>query len=149
VVTDGADLAGVAKLRADLDAKGVVLHVIAPHGGTVTSGRASETATRTLLTTRSIEYDAVLVAGRTGGFADIRLTVLLQEMFRHAKPLGAWGDGEQVLVDAGIDVDAPGVLVAGSATAAQRKELLRALGLHRVWERVPLITGGPPVADEG
>jgi catalase len=144
VVTDGADLAGVAKLRADLDAKGVVLHVIAPHGGTVTSKAASVPATRTLLTTRSIEYDAVLVAGRTGGFSDIRLTVLLQEMFRHAKPLGAWGDGEQVLRDAGIDVEAPGVLVAASATAAQRKELLKALGLHRVWERVPLITGGPP-----
>jgi catalase len=144
VVTDGADLAGVAKLRDALDAKSVVLHVIAPHGGTVTSGRATDTATRTLLTTRSIEYDAVVVAGRTSGFSDIRLTVLLQEMFRHAKPLAAWGDGQQVLLDAGIDVEAPGVLIAASATAAQRKDLLKALGLHRVWERVPLITGGPP-----
>jgi catalase len=67
-------------------------------------------------------------------------------MFRHAKPLGAWGDGVKALERAGIDPAAPGVLVSRTPTAAQRTALLKALGLHRVWERVPLITGGPPAS---
>jgi catalase len=146
VVTDGADLAAVAALREDLSQQGVVVRVIAPHGGTVTGGRTSEVVERTLLTTRSIEYDALLVAGKTGDLTDVRLDILLQEMFRHAKPLGAWGDGVKALERAGIDPAAPGVLVSRTATAAQGKALLKALGLHRVWDRVPLITGGPPAS---
>ena len=121
-----------------------MLRLIAPHGGKVTTAKSVETVDRTLLTTRSVEYDAVLVAGGSGGLVDIKLDVLLQEVFRHAKPIGAWGDGVQCLQRAGIPVDAAGVLVATRATAAQRKDLVRALGLHRVWARVPLITGGPP-----
>jgi catalase len=146
MVTDGADLAGVAALREDLSQQGVVVRVIAPHGGTVTAGRASAVVERTLLTTRSIEYDALLVAGKTADLTDVRLDILLQEMFRHAKPLGAWGDGVKALERAGIDPAAPGVLVSRTPTAAQRKALLKALGLHRVWDRVPLITGGPPAS---
>ena len=121
-----------------------MLRVIGPHGGKLTTGRATGPVERTLLTTRSIEYDAVMVAGGTGGLVDIRLDILLQEAFRHAKPIGAWGDGVQVLDHAGIDISAPGVLVSERSTVAWRKDLVRALGLHRVWERVPLITGGPP-----
>ncbi len=140
VVTDGSDLVGAGRLRDELVAAGVVVHLIGPHGGKVVSGRTSDTVTRTLLTTRSIEYDAVLIAGRTADLVDIRLDILLQEMFRHAKPVGAWGNGSDVLRHAGIALDAPGVLVGDKVSAAQRKALLRALGLHRVWERVPLIT---------
>jgi catalase len=144
VVADGADLAGAGKLRAELAARGAVLRIIAPHGGQIKAARLSETVDRTLLTTRSVEYDAVLVAGGSGGLVDIKLDVLLQEVFRHAKPVGAWGDGVQCLERAGIPTDAPGVSVATRATAGQRKDLVRSLGLHRVWARVPLITGGPP-----
>ena len=42
---------------------------------------------------------------------NVKLSVLLDEMFRHCKAIGAWGDGETVLVDAGVDVKAPGVLL--------------------------------------
>ena len=62
----------------------------------------------------------------------------------HAKPVGAWGDGVQALERAGLDTSAPGVFVSERSTVAWRKDLLRALGLHRVWERVPLLTDGPP-----
>ena len=47
----------------------------------------------TLLTTESIEFDAVVVAAGTAPVNDIKLIVLLQEAFRHCKPIGAWGDG--------------------------------------------------------
>ena len=54
-----------------------------------------------MLTTRSIEFDAVVVAAGTTPSNDIELVVLLQEAFRHCKALGAWGDGTAALTGAG------------------------------------------------
>ncbi len=136
VAGPGADLAGIAGLRKALKAKGAQVRVLAAQGGVLGKGKKTEIVERTLLTTRSVEYDAVLVAGGTAGLSDPRLTVLLQEAFRHCKILGAWGDGVQVLEDAGIDTTAPGVLLADAAGAALARELVPALGRHRVWERV-------------
>jgi catalase len=92
-----------------------------------------------LLTTRSVEFDAILVAGGAGDLADIKLTVLLQEAFRHAKALGAWGDGERALRTAGLDTTAPGVLLADAVTGAYTKQLIEALGMHRAWDRAPQV----------
>ena len=58
-------------------------------------GRSQHTVDRTPLTTRSIEFDALIVAGSTTPSGDIKLTILLQEAFRHCKALAAWGDGAQ------------------------------------------------------
>ena len=139
VAAPGADLAGVNALRKSLAAKGAVLRVISPVGGTLSTGRTSVLVDRLLAATRSIEYDAVVVAGGTAGLRDVKLSVLLQEAFRHNKVIAAWGDGQTVLTDADIDVTAPGILVTDKASAAFAGVLLTALGLHRVWDRAPLV----------
>ena len=137
VAAPGADLAGIAKIRKAVEAEGAFVRVIAPVGGELKKGARTEIIERTLLTTRSIEYDALLVAGGAGGLADVKLTVLLQEMFRHAKALGAWGDGVEALRTAGIDTEAPGILLGDSVVAAYTKKLIEAVGLHRAWDRAP------------
>jgi catalase len=138
VVGPGADLAGVASLREALAAEGAVLRTIAEVGGTLGRGRTGEIVERTFLTTRSIEYDAVLVAGGTAGSAGIddgKLQILLQEAYRHFKVIGSWGDGARVLERAGIDTEAPGVLTTESLDPAYKKELVGAVGMHRFWGR--------------
>jgi catalase len=77
---------------------------------------------------------------------DFRALVLLQEAFRHLKAVGAWGDGMEVLQAAGIDPDAPGVLVGRKANAKLATGLIAALGLHRAWDRTPLVNASlvPP-----
>ena len=137
LVDDGADLAGVSKLRDSLESEGAVLHVIAPHGGMVKKGARSEVVERTLLTTRSIEFDAVVVADGAGSMTDRRAITLLEEAFRHCKAIAAWGDGANLLAAAGIEADAPGVQVSEKASSAQRKALVRAMGMHREWARLP------------
>jgi catalase len=137
VVTDGADLSGVAKLKAALEKQGAQLLVVAPHGGTVTRGRASVVVDRTFVTVRSIELDAVVVADGAGALTDVKVRQLLDEAYRHSKAVGAWGDGVHLLEAAGVDLERPGVLVSDSASAASRKELLTALGRHRAWDRFP------------
>jgi catalase len=137
VAVPGADLAGIGKLRKAVEAQGAVLRVIAPVGGVLKKGRAQEIVERTLLATRSVEYDAVLVADGTADLRDPRLEVLLQEVFRHCKVLGAWGDGVAVLEAAGIDTaaPAPGVLIRDTVVKDYATALIGAVGLHRVWDR--------------
>ncbi|WNV85927.1 catalase [Umezawaea sp. Da 62-37] len=134
VAGPGADLAGIGKLRKAVEAKGAVLHVVAQIGGELKRGRATETVERTFLATRSIEYDAVVVAAGTVA-NDPRLVVLLQEAFRHCKALGAWGDGAAVLEAAGIDTSAAGVVLGDSVAKPYTTALLTALGKHRAWDR--------------
>ena len=103
-----SDLAGVTKLVQSIQRLGATPLVTAPLGGVLKSGRRSVIVERTLLTARSIEYDAIVVAAGTTPTNDIKLIVLLQEAFRHCKALGAWGDGTAALSAAGIDLDARG-----------------------------------------
>ncbi|MBB3750800.1 catalase [Mycolicibacterium sp. BK634] len=131
----GSDLSGVAKLVEKIIDLGATPLVTAPIGGVLKSGRRSVIVERTLLTARSIEYDALVVAAGTAPSQDIKLVVLLQEAFRHCKALAAWGDGTEVLEAAGIPLDAPGVLVADSVNKAFIDGMAGAVGLHRVWER--------------
>jgi catalase len=148
VIADaGADLAGIDKLRKAAAKLGASVLVIAPAGGVLSRGAHQEPVERTLLTARSVEFDALVVAGGTTPADDIKLTLLLQETFRHCKVLAAWGDGTAVLEAAGITAAAPGVVTGGAAAKSFTDQLAAAVGLHRVWDRAPdvMASAVPPV----
>jgi catalase len=86
-----SDLAGVTKLVRSIQRLGATPLVTAPLGGVLRSGRRSVIVERTLLTARSIEYDAIVVAAGTTPTDDIKLVVLLQEAFRHCNSAGRMG----------------------------------------------------------
>ncbi len=149
VVDPAGDLDGVEELVGTVRAAGLLPLVVSPVGGTLPNGLAVQ---RTLGASRSVEFDAVLLAGRptpgadaltardskagesAGPGLDPRVVLLLQECFRHAKAIGAWGAGVSALADAGVAPDAPGV-VTGEEAGAVFTELHELLGAHRVWER--------------
>jgi catalase len=135
-----ADLAGIAKLRTALEAEGALLRVIAPFGGRLVKGKDAEIVERTFATARSIEFDAIVVADGAPKDGDFRAVVMLQEAFRHLKAVGAWGDGADVLTTAGIDPEAPGVLTGKKAGVKMAAGLIAALGMHRAWDRTPLVS---------
>lgn len=136
------------EVRTAVFEAGMVPLVIAPHGGVIGDGI---TVQRTFATARSVEFDAVLVAGAPApapdalpnrdakaGAADTavvdpRVVLLLEECFRHAKVIGSWGAGSVALDAAGCG-DAPGVVRgdSGPAVLAQAQEQM---AFHRVWER--------------
>jgi catalase len=146
VAGPGADLKGIAKLRTALEAEGALLRVIAPHGGQLTDGTDVEIVERTFATGRSIEFDAIVVADGAPKDGDFRAVTMLQEAYRHLKGIGAWGDGVEVLRAAGIDPETPGVITGAKANAAMAAETVAALGMHRAWDRTPLVTNNvvPP-----
>jgi hypothetical protein len=122
--------------------------VIASHGGVLPDGTAVQ---RTFATVRSVELDVVLVAGAPApapdalptldakaGVAgspvvDPRGLLLVEECFRHAKAIGAWGEGVTTL-EAAACTDEAGIIrgEVGTEVLAQVEELM---ARHRVWER--------------
>jgi catalase len=146
----GADLAGIEKLRKAAKKLGASVLVIAPVGGVLADGIHEVIVDRTLLTARSVEFDAIVVAAKTTPVTDIKLVLLLQEAFRHAKVLGAWGDGTAVLEAAGITADSPGVVTGVSAAKSFTGQLAAAVGLHRVWDRAARVMASavPPAGGQ-
>ncbi|MEU7528231.1 catalase [Saccharothrix sp. NPDC042600] len=137
---DGLD--GVRTARLALQAAGTVPLVIAARGGDLAHGLVAQ---RTFLTARSVEFDALLLAaapppapdalpvrdakaGAPASALDPRVALLVEETYRHAKAIGAWGTGTSV-IDSG-----PGV-VTGDPTDVVR-DVLALLGRHRVWDRL-------------
>ncbi|MDT0265831.1 catalase [Streptomyces sp. DSM 44915] len=153
VVTDGTTgLDGVRAVRqAVLDA-GMVPLVIAPTGGVLGAGDDAVTVQRTYVTARSVEFDAVLVAGTpgpgqdafgardakaaagAGGATDPRVGLLLAEAYRHGKALGGWAGAEAAFTAAAVPADAAGVVLAEDGPGALRG-VVELLGAHRVWDR--------------
>ena len=71
--------------------------VIAPHGGTITGDEGPVPVTKSALTTQSVEYDALVVAGGDGAGTlaqDPYVALNLTEAYRHPRPSppGAPGD---------------------------------------------------------
>jgi catalase len=155
VVDPAGDLSGVEAVAAAVKAAGMVPLVVAPHGGTLENGMAVQ---RSFGATRSVEFDAVLLAGSPvpapdaapvrdskGGepsapSLDPRVVLLVQESFRHAKVIGAWGEGLGAMELAGIASDDTGV-VTGDDPAEVFAAVHGLLGSHRVWERFGTVVG--------
>ncbi|WSG35676.1 catalase [Micromonospora ureilytica] len=147
VVDPDGDLAGVDEVRQAVFDAGMVPLLIAPHGGVV----GDLPVQRTFATGRSVEFDAVLLAGapapapdalpardaKAGSPApatvDPRVLLLVEECWRHAKAIGAWGAGVTVLEQAGV-AGTPGVVAAGSG-AEVLTAVQQLMAAHRVWER--------------
>ncbi|MFF8846395.1 catalase [Streptomyces sp. NPDC015127] len=156
IVADaGCDLDGVRTVRRSVLDAGMVPLVIAPSGGELGTDGDPVAVQRTFATARSIEFDALVLAGapvpaddafgardakagdavaRQNASSDPRVLLMVSEAYRHGKAIGGWAGADRVLQAAGVPADAPGVVSGdgGDTTLGQITELL---GRHRVWER--------------
>ncbi|HKY13789.1 MAG TPA: catalase [Microthrixaceae bacterium] len=139
LVDDGVDAAAVDQLRTELGKRSATLYVIAGHRGTIVGKDGSLAVDRAVMTTRSVEYDALVIAGGSGRAvaADPNTAVALGEAYRHHKTIGAWGDGVDALDAARLDVSAPGVVIAAEGGRGFGRAICDALARHRHWERQP------------
>ena len=138
IANDGSDLAGIRVLQAAVLAAGAVPHVVATHKGNIVGpGRRADSLTvdKSFHTACSAEADAIIVASGTSLANDPGVITYIQSAFRHYKPIAAWGDGEQVLTNAGIASSDPGVVIAPKANKTFAKSCIDALAVHRHWDR--------------
>ena len=146
VVDPDGDLDVTEDLSRTIKGAGMVPLLIGPRGGELRPGLPVQ---RTYATARSVEFDAVLIggpagpapdalpgldakAGADGPGIDPRVQLLLEECFRHAKAIGAWGDGRDVVTASGCV--GPGV-VTGEDAEQVLADLQELMAAHRVWER--------------
>ena len=142
LVADGVDTAGVTALRTALEAEGASLFVIAPRGGKVDGTPKPLAVDRTVLTTQSVEYDALVVAGGAAAGvvgADPYTALNLGEAFRHHKTVGAWGEGVAVVQSCGCA--GAGVVTADAGGKAFAAALVKAMSHHRHWDRAQTSDG--------
>ncbi|MFD6756632.1 catalase [Micromonospora gifhornensis] len=153
VVTDDSDLDTLHQVRRAVFAADMVPLVIAGHGGMI----GDLPVQRTFATGRSVEFDALLLAAApppapdalpardakagaaNSATVDPRVLLLVEEVWRHAKAIGAWGAGVTVLDQAGV-TGSPGVVTGDSAddVFGTVQQLMTS---HRVWERFPASVG--------
>ncbi|WP_114854910.1 catalase [Brachybacterium sp. YJGR34] len=140
---------GLVELHEAIVASSMTPVLIAPRGGEV----AGLPVDRTFATAASVELDALLLGGNpltapdsspsidpTAGTpgaptTEPRVGMLVDECWRHAKMIGAWGAGHEALRSRTVP-EAPGI-VAGDDPAAVLAEVSTLLRSHRVWDRFP------------
>lgn len=140
-----ASFAGLHELRQAINAAGITPLIIAGRGGRLEDGLAAQ---RTFQTARSVEFDALLLAAAPppahdalpsrddNAAVDPRVVLMIEECYRHAKAIGAWGDGPTALLEARVPPDDLGVVV-GDTPAGVFRQVRELLGTHRVWDRFP------------
>ena len=153
LLADGFSRAQFEPVRAALVAAGAEVEAISPKLGLVKSAEGDDLdAPKNFLTTASVLYDAVLVPGGAASVATMKLqgypVSFVREAFHHAKPVGAIGEGIDLLVAAGVvpsnklamhtAITSDRGVVIAAATAdldTFAKELIAAIQQHRHWDR--------------
>jgi catalase len=154
LAADGVDAASVTQLRQSLSGAGAQAEIVSTRLGPLKATGAGElTAETTVRTMASVLYDGVFVAGGRQSVdalrADGDALHFVAETFKHCKPLGAAGEGVDLLRAAGIDPAASGaeqgVVLAAGQTDAQSlaQQFMTALGQHRFWQRSSLAAAIP------
>jgi catalase len=142
LAADMTDAAGILALASAATASRARVQVVAPHLGAVLGEDGTPVpAVRAFLTSESVEFDAVVIAGGAGAAAlalEPAAAMFVQEAYRHHKTIGAWGDAVATLGAFSIPADASGVVTADAAGPGFVTELLEQVGWHRHWDRAPL-----------
>ncbi|MEA2622208.1 MAG: catalase [Chloroflexota bacterium] len=149
LVHEKFDAAGVAAMVRGLEAEGALGLLVGPAvGDVVDDAGAAHAAPFSILTTSSVLFDAVYVAG--GELApqwtlEADAVEFVKDAFKHCKAVAATGEGVQLLEAAHIPVDGPdGPDPADDATIAATKmsravaqRFTEAMAGHRLWTREP------------
>ncbi len=140
LVADGVDGADVAAVQNALKAAGAHSEVVGTHLGAIrTSAGPAVTATATYLTTASVRYDAIAIAGGPGipALTDNGDAVhFVEEAYKHDKAVAAAGTGQALLRATVGDVSGKPGVVTGPSGAAIAQPFVSAVAAHRFWTRV-------------
>ena len=132
-------------MRKDLEKAGAIVQVVSKVLGPVKAAGGGEPAVaeQSQLTARSVLFDAVFVPGGKKSAKALQsngeVIHFLEEAFKHGKPIGALGEGVEVLAAARIAIagkgPAPGIIASESGGPAFSKKLIAAIAQHRHFGR--------------
>ncbi|MGK4003318.1 catalase [Sorangium sp. So ce1036] len=156
LAADGFSGAELAAVRAALEAAGAHARVVSTSLGPVTADDGSTVeAEMSLLTARSVQFDAVYVPGGRKSVETLSglgaAVHFVNQAFKHCKAIGATGEGVELLASSSIQgvalaaaqpsgppLSDKGVVTLrdpAAGLAPFSAELIRAIAQHRHWER--------------
>jgi catalase len=155
LLAEGFDEDALAALKKAAQAVGAqVVTVSKTLGELKGSGGKAVSVEKSYMTTGSIVFDGVFVPGGANAAAALKgqgnAIHFLQEAYRHCKPIGASGEGVDVLESTairgptyaaqggGVRSDQGVVTSLGGPTQDLAAQFLNALAQHRFWERANL-----------
>ena len=142
LTADGVTAAAITDMRSKLTSAGVHSYVIAPHEGSISTSTGGKIPVDfSLLTTKSVQYDALYIPDGKAAIATLKTsgaaTLFVEETYKHYKSIAAGGDGRD-LITAAITtpkvLTQPGV-VTGAAVATFDDHFLAAITTDRHWTR--------------
>lgn len=154
LAADGYDHKDVSHVMQALEAGGAKAHIISKHQGMLKSSSGEELEVdKSFVTTASVLYDAVYIPGGKENIETLKIqgdaVHFVNEAFRHCKPLGATGQGVELLKAANL----PDIQFAGQKSAdkvisdkgvvtsmkgdnsAFNDLFIAAIAKHRHWDR--------------
>ena len=141
LTADGATGADIAQMQQRLKAAGVDSEVVAPHQGTIRTSTGAVAVQQSLLTARSVQYDAVYLPGGKPAIATLTANGdalhFVEEAYKHYKSIAATVEGEylvQAAIGVGTPLRQPG-MVAGASAAAVAARFVAAITTDRHWTR--------------
>ena len=138
---EGSDAKQVHALLAALKAEGAMGELVSKNAGPLKlSDGSSMKVDRPAVNAPSVIYDAVFVPGGLGAAAVAKLGLavhFVSEAYYHGKPIGAAGEGVDVLAKAGVDTAAAGVVTGADAAERLPAALLKHRYPNREKESVP------------
>ncbi len=142
IASDGANENSIMNVKKDLLSEGAVVHIIAPTDNyIIAENEAKIMVDKTLLTTASVLYDAVYVAGGAASIATLKndgdAIHFLNEAFKHCKPIAASLDAKEILeltYFANKLSKDKGIVMESDLTVLS-KQFIMAMSQHRFWER--------------
>ena len=150
LATDGVDEKSLLIVKNALQADGAIVEVVSPRLGNITSnGKTNIHVDKSFLTTPSVLYDAVYVPGGANSIAalenDADAIHFLNEAYKHCKAIAADISASQLLKGTYFykklpkNVNDTSVMkegvVLGNKPNELAREFIKAIKLHRFWER--------------
>ena len=139
LVGDGFNGAQVKKIKEALVSKNAVVHLVAPHGGTVKCDLGKEHPVDVaLLTTESVLYDALYIPGGAKSIEALvkapKSVKFVNETLKHCKALAAEEDTFKLLDKTAISMfDKDAAILIGKTP----KDFIKQIAAHRNWDRQP------------
>ncbi len=139
LVGDGFNGAQVKKMKEALVSKNAVVHLVAPHGGTVKCDQGKEhPVDAALLTTESVLYDALYIPGGAKSIEALvkapKSVKFVNETLKHCKALAAEEDTFKLLDKTAISMFNKDAAILIGTTP---KDFIKQIAAHRNWDRQP------------
>ena len=149
LAADGVDAAQVLTMQGALKAAGAKGKIIAPHGGELAADDGSKIKIdHSLLTTRSVLFDAVYLPGGADSVATLgglrSVQTFIDEAFAHCKALAASSEGCDLISSNPLRGNAPGVVMAREPNPKTFiTSFIADIAAHRHYSREPAMPESP------